>query len=330
MQRSRVNIDDSLTADDVCDTMSPPRKEGCMENKETNKALRVLLTVGLVLILLVYAAALFKIVLAKYGFAAGLRELNLAPLRFLQGDATVDTSVVLKNVLGNIALFIPLGVLVPALSRRPRFWETLLCGVLLSLCFEALQYAFSWGASDIDDLILNTLGTLVGAGIYFLLFLHKKKYLLAKGLSFLFLTLFGIAGVLALWLYNPGTLPSVIEHVGQEQVQDLEAAGRDLDGYALSLADGTLTLQDGRTEAARDGVVPKASYPLTDDARLYTMTLSAQYSPNGNVQKTFVTYAPATVQEIAALLQSGDGNFVDLWLEGDKAAAAVFTVYQDR
>lgn len=301
-----------------------------MESNKNTRALNVLLTIGLALIALVYAAALLKIVLFKSGFGAGIRSLSLKPLQFIRDWGTASTDVWLKNVLGNFALFVPLGVLIPALSRRPSFWEALLAGVVLSLCFEALQYAFSWGTTDIDDLILNTLGTLTGAGIYFILFLHKKKYLLAKGLSFLFLVLFGAAGVLSLWLYNPSTLPAVVEHAGQEQVQDLEAAGCDAEGFALSLADGTLTLQAGRTEAAKDGVAPKDSYPLTDGARLYTQTIAAQYSPNGNVQKTIVTYAPATEQEISALLQGGDGNFVDLWLEGDAVAAAVFTAYPER
>ena len=304
-----------------------------MEKTKTGaeKTIHALLTAGLILVLLVYAYALFKIVLAKYGFATGFRELNLVPLRFLRGDSTVDTSVTLKNVLGNVALFIPLGVLVPALSKRPRFWETLLTGVVLSLCFEALQYAFSWGASDIDDLILNTLGTLIGAFLYFVLFLHKKKYLLAKGLSFLFLVLFGCAGVLALWLYAPGELPTVTETVQQELVADLEADGCDAESVALALSDGVLTLSPGRTQEAKPGVPVTDSYPVADGARLYTRRMSYQYSPNGNIQKTIITYAEQTDAGIAALLASGDGHFVDLWLDADgSVAAAVFTVFEDR
>ncbi len=281
--------------------------------KKDARALNALLTIGLVLILLGYIAALLKIVLFKNGLGAGIQSINLRPLQFLADRNMVSTDVFLKNVLGNFALFIPLGILIPALSRRPSFWEALLAGVVVSLCFEALQFAFSWGASDIDDLILNTLGTLVGAAIYFVLFLHKKKYLLAKGLSFLFLALFGIAGALSLWLYSPGTLPTVVEYAGQEQVADLESAGCDAEDRALSFADGTLVCRE-------------QSYPVADGARLYTMRLTYQLSPNGNVQKTIATYAAATVDEIAALLD-GDGHFVDLWLRDGAAYAAVFTVH---
>nr|VDG61899.1 teicoplanin resistance protein [Streptococcus thermophilus] len=68
---------------------------------------------------------------------------------------------------GNIAFFVPVGVLAFILferTRRPVLAATLL-GAGFSLLIEISQYVFSLGYSDIDDLLMNTLGAFVGAKI---------------------------------------------------------------------------------------------------------------------------------------------------------------------
>lgn len=72
------------------------------------------------------------------------------------------------NLFGNIALFIPLGLYIPLLFRR---WGDSWAGVMLlsfglSLCFELTQLFLSIGTFDVDDLILNTSGGMIGYGIY--------------------------------------------------------------------------------------------------------------------------------------------------------------------
>ena len=71
------------------------------------------------------------------------------------------------NLAGNVGLFLPSGILFPALYRRlDGFWKVLATGALLSLCIEVLQLPFSVRATDVNDLILNTLGIAIGYGIY--------------------------------------------------------------------------------------------------------------------------------------------------------------------
>ena len=74
-------------------------------------------------------------------------------------------------LVGNIAWFVPIGFLLP-LSTRIKPWLAILCGAGLSLLIEAGQYLFSVGCTDVDDLIFNTLGTAIGALVYFI---AKKK-----------------------------------------------------------------------------------------------------------------------------------------------------------
>lgn len=82
----------------------------------------------------------------------------------------------LLNVIGNIAMFIPVGILLPiAYNRLNTFWKVLAAGAGVSLCIEILQLPFGARASDIDDLILNTIGVIIGYAVYSLIISLKKK-----------------------------------------------------------------------------------------------------------------------------------------------------------
>lgn len=74
------------------------------------------------------------------------------------------------DTLGNVALFLPLGFFVYQALRHFRrsrfsFIETVLFAGLTSLVIELLQWVFAIGFSDVDDLLCNTVGGLIGATI---------------------------------------------------------------------------------------------------------------------------------------------------------------------
>ena len=77
----------------------------------------------------------------------------------------------MRNTLGNLALFVPLGILLPLVSNRfLTFKRVLLFAVFLSLSVESIQFLLRFfgnpRAVDIDDVILNTLGACVGFAFY--------------------------------------------------------------------------------------------------------------------------------------------------------------------
>ena len=79
----------------------------------------------------------------------------------------------LLNLIGNFAMFIPLGVVWPSVfSPLNTHKKVIAAGVGYSLLIEILQLPFFDRVSDIDDLILNSIGFLTGYGIYLL---TKKK-----------------------------------------------------------------------------------------------------------------------------------------------------------
>lgn len=82
------------------------------------------------------------------------------------GDKTA-----LREVTGNVALFVPFGFLLPAWWRAARrFWPIVAAGFALSLAVELSQWLFVAGRSpSIDDIIFNTVGTGVGGAVFLLL-----------------------------------------------------------------------------------------------------------------------------------------------------------------
>ena len=83
---------------------------------------------------------------------------------------------ILLNVIGNTAMFIPTGILTPLLYKHlDSFKKTVLTGFLISLAIEFIQLPFAVRCSDVDDLILNTLGCMAGFCILSLCRLVKRK-----------------------------------------------------------------------------------------------------------------------------------------------------------
>ncbi len=82
----------------------------------------------------------------------------------------------LINVIGNTAMFIPLGIVWPSVYKGlDRHWKIISAGVGVSLFIEILQLPFYDRVSDIDDLLLNSLGFIIGYLLYLLAKWPSKK-----------------------------------------------------------------------------------------------------------------------------------------------------------
>ena len=106
-------------------------------------------------------------------------KINLIPFFY---EEEVDRAWHIKEVLENIVIFVPLGVYLGMLKISVK--RAVLTGFCFSLLLETLQFLLGIGVCDITDLITNTLGTAVGAGIYVLLtMLCKNREKLNKVLN---------------------------------------------------------------------------------------------------------------------------------------------------
>ena len=80
--------------------------------------------------------------------------------RCLFGDLT-GSSHEKYMLIANVALFVPLGVFLPILSARIRWWQVILAGFAATCVIEVVQPVFG-RTGDVDDVITNTVGTVVG------------------------------------------------------------------------------------------------------------------------------------------------------------------------
>jgi glycopeptide antibiotics resistance protein len=73
-------------------------------------------------------------------------------------------------------LFFPLGILIPLVWRRLRFWRGIQIAIALSSSIELVQYlsrAWSNRSADVNDVVLNVLGASLGLVLVSLLRLRR-------------------------------------------------------------------------------------------------------------------------------------------------------------
>lgn len=121
-------------------------------------------------ILVVYAAILIWAALISRD-NGGERSLNLTLFSsyriILRRYNCLD---VFKQIIDNILVFVPLGILLPAAysakHEMKNYMFVVFAGFIMSLIIEILQYVFAIGFTEIDDLVNNTWGSMIGCGIY--------------------------------------------------------------------------------------------------------------------------------------------------------------------
>ena len=95
--------------------------------------------------------------------------------RYITYISTIGILYVGINLLGNIAVMIPFGYALPSLfgqgKKRPILYVFI--GMFFSILVEIAQLFTHTGTCDVDDVILNTIGVIVGYLIYSIF--HRKK-----------------------------------------------------------------------------------------------------------------------------------------------------------
>lgn len=105
---------------------------------------------------------------------------NLIPFteirRFWVYRDRLGMGAVILNLFGNVAAFIPCGLLLPHVFKRcTNAGSTVFFGLIISLLIECTQYMMNVGSFDVDDMLLNTLGAAIGCIICLGLDAAEKK-----------------------------------------------------------------------------------------------------------------------------------------------------------
>ncbi|WP_042351526.1 VanZ family protein [Bacillus massiliigorillae] len=120
------------------------------------------------LILLFY---IFLLVDTVFFSRDSLRSINMIPFHSIKEYIMVDNGfgeyrLVDMNIWGNVLMFIPIGIYILVHSKNLSLTKCILLIIGSSIFIEVMQFIFARGATDIDDVILNTLGGVFGIGIY--------------------------------------------------------------------------------------------------------------------------------------------------------------------
>ncbi|WP_066071701.1 VanZ family protein [Neobacillus soli] len=125
------------------------------------------ITAGL---LTVYLLVLTWIILFKMQFSfqdlrhfADFRGINLIPFA---GSIIKNDQKDIGEIIYNVFAFIPFGIYISMLKPNRPFLKRIVPIAGVSLLFEVLQFIFAIGGSDITDLLGNTLGGMIGVGVY--------------------------------------------------------------------------------------------------------------------------------------------------------------------
>lgn len=129
------------------------------------------------LIFLIYILQLFQIVTST-DINLYVGGMNLIPFKEML-RYSVGSLGFIKNTLGNIILFIPYGFFCFYYTKEKRIIIGVLVSLIASFCIEFVQFLIG-RSFDIDDIILNVLGAIIGFLIYKLLFLISKVFNIKK------------------------------------------------------------------------------------------------------------------------------------------------------
>lgn len=131
-----------------------------------------------IVLLVAYCAGLFSMTIPVYSIVRHIngtidgvfRSVNLIPIRTISGYIRQSNSMAgisLTNLLGNVLLFIPMGILLPIVFRRCNLlFKSVIIGTIISVLIETAQF-FLGRSADIDDVILNAFGTALGFAVYY-------------------------------------------------------------------------------------------------------------------------------------------------------------------
>lgn len=165
-------------------------------NKKYALLWSILLYVSFAIYLALLLYLLFFQRMAIGGGHFATRSVNLAPFATIRNYAEVGQglydSFAWTNIFGNILMFAPLGLYLPVMISGKKIRTYALWLLLFTVCAEILQWIFAIGVTDIDDVILNWLGGMMGLMAYKILLALFRQEHRVKVFTAVFSTIVGV------------------------------------------------------------------------------------------------------------------------------------------
>ena len=93
--------------------------------------------------------------------ASQSRTYDFHPLLSYKAIQDGRVELLSENIM-NVIVFIPIGLLLGCAFKQTTWWKVLLIGCSISITIEALQFCFLKGFSEVDDVMHNTVGCIIG------------------------------------------------------------------------------------------------------------------------------------------------------------------------
>ena len=138
-----------------------------MKNKKLFTILFCIYTIVLVLFVVLKFDGSFERIISLHNSIIenekdGLRNINLLPFRSISPYLKhITEPFAFKNIIANILVFIPLGFFVSNKNSKNVFKSLVIC-LFVILSIECIQLFLKIGFFDVDDIILNFIGSLIG------------------------------------------------------------------------------------------------------------------------------------------------------------------------
>lgn len=100
------------------------------------------------------------------------KEIN----RFIEYREELGAFAVFTNLFGNILIFVPYGFFISMASKNRGFFKTLFYSFVLSLGVEFFQLFTKVGSFDVDDLLLNTAGGILGFILFVICNMIRRRH----------------------------------------------------------------------------------------------------------------------------------------------------------
>lgn len=268
----------------------------------------------LYIILAFYLFILYKILLFKYISPLELygadrlfsRTINIVPMKSILGylsDSYFSIKVALMNIIGNIVIFIPMGIYFQMLKKNKSVFKSVVIICFISLSVEIIQYIFGIGGSDIDDVILNTIGGLLGILTYKMIaLLFKNENKTRTAITFLSLA----TGIFCI-IYSINFYPQLLGVANNTEIitlgKELGVNDKEPDiiGDFIGINENLLTVKNYINEYGDkyDSMYENGEINILIDSntRIIKKTINFNYGHN----QILVTYESLTLEQLVSL-----------------------------
>lgn len=280
-------------------------------------------------VFIIYSLLLIRIVFFKQvklnnllaAIGASERTINISPSVsvFEMIQKGISATRIFENVLGNIFLFIPLGILLPILMKK-NGKSILLYGICVSLSIEIIQFIFGLGSTDIDDLIFNAIGVLIGYLLFHFIKSKTKSHFSLITSTFVVLVVVGILGTGYLIVNNTDLFMVSSKNVTIENgdlVQDFIQNKSFLSGKFIEFNNPILTVEKAVNSANEKREI--INMEIASDSLIYLCYYKIDYffgSVSGeNLRYEQIDYSNFISHETK---QFSKNNNVQIWSSNEK------------